>query len=110
MSKSFTLEEKVKHILGSNFVLERVRDEKFFEKKELLFMHKSKMRQIIIIIQTNGEQERIKQIMLLKRISETSSTFRNDEFYAYGLEKKQEIVLKKLKLVKTKLCLTQIFL
>jgi hypothetical protein len=113
VNKLITIETQIKHILGPDFALEKIRYDKFLKSRKMLFyMHKSENRKINIELQQqgSGEQDRIRQIMLLKRISKTSSDFRNYEFYAYGLEKKQEIALKKLKLVKTKICLTQIFL
>jgi hypothetical protein len=113
VNKLIAIETQIKHILGPDFTLEKIRYDKFLKNRKMMFyMHKSENRKINIELQQQGreEQDRIRQIILLKRISETSSAFINYEFYAYGLEKKQELALKKLSLVKTKICLTQIFL
>ena len=111
MSDLVTLEEKIKNILGDDFVLKEVVNAvNFPNPTELLFVHKSETRRIAIeICKPNGEQEKITQIILLKKISKTSRVFKNYERYSYGIKNKQEIPLINLKKVKIKMCLMQVF-
>jgi hypothetical protein len=107
------LEEKIKHILGTDFVYEKTIENIFFENRiELVYLHKSETHRIIIVLQKqkNGEQDKIRQISLFKKVVNITTSFRSYEFYEFDLEKKQEIALKKLSILKTKICLTQIFL
>jgi hypothetical protein len=113
MSESLILEEKIKHILGTDFVFEKIIENIFFENRiQLIYLHKSETHRIIIVLQKqkNGEQDMISRISLFKKTVNITTSFRRYEYYAFDLEKKQEVALKKLSILKTKICLTQIFL
>ena len=106
MNKQLTLEDKINNILIKDFVLDGDYESYYRESK---FVHKSGKVYINLLIQNNGEQDKITSILLYKQVPKNNIAFIMSEKYSFSLREKQEVALKKLESIKTKVCLTQIF-
>ena len=106
MNKQLTLEDKINNILIKDFVLDEDYPSHYRESK---FVHKSGKVYINILIQNNGDQDIITSILLYKKGQVYKTEFSMSEKYSFSFREKQEVALRKLESIKTKVCLTQIF-
>jgi hypothetical protein len=108
MNNTILLEQKIKNIFAKDFILEGEYPNYY---KEFKFVHKTKNIYIDVIIEKYIDAKRIKKISLYKLIStKNSSSYALSEEHSFNFFEDQEYTLKKLNLMKTKICLTQIFL
>ena len=109
MDKTLKLEEKIKNILDKEFVLDGNYSDYFH--REAKFVHKSGKAYFNVLIERYRGRERITSIILYKEETKNNlSRFLKNEEYSFNFFEEQEYTLKKLKAIKTKFCLTQVFL
>jgi hypothetical protein len=109
VNNSVSLDEKINNLL-KDFVLDKnYRSFHITPERELRYMHKSGMAYIAIkIFREERVEDKITNLSLHKRVTKNSN-FTLNESSKFGTQEKNETALNKLKMMKTKIYLTQIF-
>jgi hypothetical protein len=109
MNNSVSLEEKINNLL-KDFVLDKnYRNFHITPERELRYMHKSGMVYITVkIFSEKNVEDKITNLLVHKRVTKNSN-FTLNEHSKFKLQEKNETALNKLKMIKTKIYLTQIF-